>query len=194
MIECGEYAILDRRDLLRCAFFHEQGDMDLMQAPDQESRPLLQRLVVPNVDQCFALFCFLQHLAITVVPSRTACVRVRSALPMQIRYHRSAPTGKRFAPAPSGLTASITAPGRRLPAASMFSRVCQGRLTGTVTSCARQAQYYTYRMQNAAFHRAIRGYANDCCANEFSWPVGGEKVLPYRRAGAGGRARAKLAG
>jgi hypothetical protein len=77
---------------LRRAFFHEQGDMDLMQTSDQESRPLLQRLVMPNVDQWFVLFCFLQHLAITVVPSRTAYVRVRSALPMQIRYHRSAPT------------------------------------------------------------------------------------------------------
>src|ERR1700733_8471273 len=105
MIECGEYAVLDRRDLLRRAFFHEQGDMDLMQTSDQESRPLLQRLVMPNVDQWFVLFYFLQHLAITVVPSRTAYVRVRSALPMQIRYHRSAPTGKRIALAPSGLTA-----------------------------------------------------------------------------------------
>jgi hypothetical protein len=41
--EGGKKAVLQRRDLEGRAFFLEQGDVDLMQPPDQVTRPLLER-------------------------------------------------------------------------------------------------------------------------------------------------------
>jgi hypothetical protein len=49
VFEYRQDAVLHWRNALRRTFFHEQGDMDLVQTADQEAGPFLQRLVVPIV-------------------------------------------------------------------------------------------------------------------------------------------------
>ena len=60
LIECGQDAILYGSDTLAGALISEQGDMNLVQAPDQESWALLKRPCVPD-QAAIALSGLLQH-------------------------------------------------------------------------------------------------------------------------------------
>ncbi|VIO80464.1 hypothetical protein CI41S_73040 [Bradyrhizobium ivorense] len=76
--ERGEEAVLQRRDLERCTPFLEQGDVDLMQPPDQVTRPLLER------PQAFGLSASCCHPVRSSARCCAACMNLKLSMPRKL--------------------------------------------------------------------------------------------------------------